>query len=253
MIHGHRTVFPIPLGLAAAWDEDLVERAARLRHARPSSTVSRGPSPRWSTSPRSRAGAGSRSLSARHRCSAAGWRPRWSGASRAPNQDIPTGSQPVPSTSPGTASRRAGATTTRSRSVRTRCATSTCGRSGQPSTRACAPSWPPSTTSTASPCTRTGTCCGTCWLGVGLRRRCRRGLERYRPAGQPGGCRRSARRRAAGHRGRRRPRHVLRVVCRAPRRAGPLRGGRRGPRRRRGAPDPVPEVPPWAVRAALCR
>ena len=26
---------------------------------------------------------------------------------------------------------------------------------GQPSTRACAPSWPPSTTSTASPCTRT--------------------------------------------------------------------------------------------------
>ena len=28
VIHGHRTVFPIPLGLAAAWDEDLVERAA---------------------------------------------------------------------------------------------------------------------------------------------------------------------------------------------------------------------------------
>ena len=30
VIHGHRTVFPIPLGLAAAWDEDLVRRAARL-------------------------------------------------------------------------------------------------------------------------------------------------------------------------------------------------------------------------------
>lgn len=30
VIHGHRTVFPIPLGLAAAWDEDLVERAARI-------------------------------------------------------------------------------------------------------------------------------------------------------------------------------------------------------------------------------
>jgi beta-glucosidase len=30
VIHGHRTVFPIPLGLAAAWDEDLAERAAAL-------------------------------------------------------------------------------------------------------------------------------------------------------------------------------------------------------------------------------
>jgi beta-glucosidase len=30
VIHGHRTVFPIPLGLAAAWDEDLVERAAGI-------------------------------------------------------------------------------------------------------------------------------------------------------------------------------------------------------------------------------
>ena len=30
VIHGHRTIFPIPLGLAAAWDEDLVERAARM-------------------------------------------------------------------------------------------------------------------------------------------------------------------------------------------------------------------------------
>ena len=33
VIHGHRTVFPIPLGLAAAWDEDLVCRAARLAAA----------------------------------------------------------------------------------------------------------------------------------------------------------------------------------------------------------------------------
>ncbi len=30
VIHGHRTVFPIPLGLAAAWDEDLVFRTARV-------------------------------------------------------------------------------------------------------------------------------------------------------------------------------------------------------------------------------
>lgn len=33
VIHGHRTVFPIPLGLAAAWDEDLLCRAARLAAA----------------------------------------------------------------------------------------------------------------------------------------------------------------------------------------------------------------------------
>jgi beta-glucosidase len=33
VIHGHRTVFPIPLGLAAAWDEDLVRRSARVAAA----------------------------------------------------------------------------------------------------------------------------------------------------------------------------------------------------------------------------
>src|SRR5450631_141553 len=33
VIHGHRSVFPIPLGLAAAWDEDLVRRAARMAAA----------------------------------------------------------------------------------------------------------------------------------------------------------------------------------------------------------------------------
>jgi beta-glucosidase len=30
VIHGHRTVFPIPLGLAATWDEDLVSRTAQV-------------------------------------------------------------------------------------------------------------------------------------------------------------------------------------------------------------------------------
>src|SRR5450631_1270138 len=33
VIHGHRTVFPIPLGLAAAWDEDLMRRTAALAAA----------------------------------------------------------------------------------------------------------------------------------------------------------------------------------------------------------------------------
>jgi beta-glucosidase len=30
VIHGHRTVYPIPLGLSAAWDPDLAERCARM-------------------------------------------------------------------------------------------------------------------------------------------------------------------------------------------------------------------------------
>jgi beta-glucosidase len=33
VIHGHRTVYPIPLGIAAAWDEDLVRRCAELAAA----------------------------------------------------------------------------------------------------------------------------------------------------------------------------------------------------------------------------
>ncbi len=33
VIHGHRTVYPIPLGLAAAWDEDLTRRCAELAAA----------------------------------------------------------------------------------------------------------------------------------------------------------------------------------------------------------------------------
>src|SRR3546814_1478160 len=30
VIHGHRTIFPLPLGLACAWDPDLVRRTARV-------------------------------------------------------------------------------------------------------------------------------------------------------------------------------------------------------------------------------
>ncbi len=30
VIHGHRTIFPIPLGIAATWDMDLIEKSARI-------------------------------------------------------------------------------------------------------------------------------------------------------------------------------------------------------------------------------
>jgi len=33
VIHGHRTVFPLPLGLACAWDSDLVRRTAQVAAA----------------------------------------------------------------------------------------------------------------------------------------------------------------------------------------------------------------------------
>ncbi|MEI8082824.1 MAG: glycoside hydrolase family 3 N-terminal domain-containing protein [Actinomycetes bacterium] len=38
VIHGHRTVFPIPLGQAASWDADLVQRAARIAATEASAT-----------------------------------------------------------------------------------------------------------------------------------------------------------------------------------------------------------------------
>lgn len=33
IIHGHKTIFPIPLGLSASWDMDLIERSARIAAA----------------------------------------------------------------------------------------------------------------------------------------------------------------------------------------------------------------------------
>ncbi|RYG46347.1 beta-glucosidase, partial [bacterium] len=30
VIHGHRTIFPVPLGLSATWNPDLIERTARV-------------------------------------------------------------------------------------------------------------------------------------------------------------------------------------------------------------------------------
>ena len=46
VIHGYRTTFPVPLGMAATWDPELVERAARIA-AREASTAG----VRWTFSP----------------------------------------------------------------------------------------------------------------------------------------------------------------------------------------------------------
>ena len=136
VIHGHRTVVPDP----ARPGRVLRRRPRRARRrpsrpARPSSTASPGPSRRWSTSPRSRAGAGSPSRSARRPVLVGPARRRARArASRATTSATATGSPPAPSTSPATASPPAAATTTPSASARTPCATCTCGRSRPPST-----------------------------------------------------------------------------------------------------------------------
>ena len=34
VIHGYETTFPIPLGLSASWDMDLIQRSRRLQHGK---------------------------------------------------------------------------------------------------------------------------------------------------------------------------------------------------------------------------
>ena len=66
-IHGFRTVFPIPLAAGASFDPQVAFDDHTTAHAsRPSSGSSR-PTPRWSTSRTSRAGAGSPKPRARTR------------------------------------------------------------------------------------------------------------------------------------------------------------------------------------------
>ena len=66
VIHGLRTILPVPIAMAASWDpghrSSAVRRSRRARRERSAST---GPSRRWSTSPAIRAGAASSRARAR--------------------------------------------------------------------------------------------------------------------------------------------------------------------------------------------
>ena len=113
VIHGLRTIFPVPIAMAASWDPETIEagQAVAAREARAVGI-------HWafapmSTSPATRGGGGSSKGPARIRTSARGWPPRRSEVSRARRWVRPSGSLPVPSTSPGTAMPSAAATTTR--------------------------------------------------------------------------------------------------------------------------------------------
>jgi len=50
VIHGYRTIFPIPLAESCTWNLDLIEKCARIAPRRPQPMASTGPLPRWSIS-----------------------------------------------------------------------------------------------------------------------------------------------------------------------------------------------------------
>ena len=77
VVHGYRTIFPVPLAMAATWEpESAGTRRAHRRATRPPPPGCTGPSRRWSTSRAIRAGAASSKARARIRSSARAWRSR---------------------------------------------------------------------------------------------------------------------------------------------------------------------------------
>ncbi len=127
VIHGLRTIFPVPLAMAASWDPALVEQVqtAAAREARaagihwafaPMVDIARDP--RWG---RIVEGAGEDPYLGAQMAAAQvrGFQGTGIGSPRST-------SSPGRSTTSATARRSAGATTTRSASRRPRCATSTC-------------------------------------------------------------------------------------------------------------------------------
>ena len=58
VIHGHRTIFPIPLGLSCSWDMDLIEKSARIAAREASADGLAWAFSPWWTSPGIRAGEG---------------------------------------------------------------------------------------------------------------------------------------------------------------------------------------------------
>ena len=142
VIHGHRTVFPIPLGQAAGWDEALVAEAAAIAAAEAASD-----GVAWTFAPmadicedgrwgRIAEGFGEAPVLSGRLAAAAvrGFQ------GEAPREGIPAGRIVTQSsTSSGTGWRAAGATTTPCRWGRTPSAMCICVRSGTPWTPVCRP------------------------------------------------------------------------------------------------------------------
>lgn len=65
VIHGHRTIFPIPLALASSWDMDAIGQSGRVAAKEAAPTASTSPLRRWWISPAIRAGAAVPKVSAK--------------------------------------------------------------------------------------------------------------------------------------------------------------------------------------------
>ncbi len=134
VIHGLRTIFPVPIATAASWDPSSAEtgQAVAAREARAVGI-------HWSVRPHGRhprgTPAGVASSRARGRGSGAGRGDGRRPGPRLPGDLGPENTCPAPSTSPATARPAATATTTTLTSPTRSCATSTSRRSRPPSTR----------------------------------------------------------------------------------------------------------------------
>ena len=89
VIHGYRTIFPVPLAMAASWDPAGYEKAQAVAAREARAAACTGPSRRCSTSRATRAGAGWSRAPARIRISARRWPSPRCAASRAPTLGAP--------------------------------------------------------------------------------------------------------------------------------------------------------------------
>ena len=126
VIHGYRTIFPVPLALASSWDPAVAERAQAV-----AAREARAAGLHWTFGPMldiARDAALGPHRRGRRRRPLPGCRhgvPPRSAGSRGRLSARPIASWPVPNTSRVTARRTAGATTIRSTCPRASCATST--------------------------------------------------------------------------------------------------------------------------------
>lgn len=90
VVHGYRTIYPVPLAMAATWDTGDAARAARMAAVEASAAGLHWISPRWSTLRATHAGAGSSRGREKTRSSAAQWPRHRCAGSRAAISAPPT-------------------------------------------------------------------------------------------------------------------------------------------------------------------
>ena len=113
VIHGLRTILPVPIAMAASWDPQTIEQAKLLPPARPAQLASTGPSRRWSTSPATPGGVGSSKAQAKTPISELPWPPPRSVDFRDPRSACPSESSPAQNISRAMATHSAAETLTR--------------------------------------------------------------------------------------------------------------------------------------------